>query len=294
MKLIAIGDNVVDIYVNQRLYYPGGNALNVAAYASMQGIAAEYMGIFGNDAYAAHVKQVLEKLQIPFSRSRCAAGENGYAMVALMDHDRQFLRSNQGGISKTTPWNFTPEDYAHIRQFDLIHTSCHSYIDDELASLRRHTSVPISYDFSGKWSHECFTVVCPNIDFAFFSAGDISKQALLDAHAEVMKNGCRLSIATMGSEGASIYDGTREYRSKPAPVRVQDTMGAGDAFLTAFLVQYLSLELAQNERIETAMRAAHAFAGHIIGLDGAFGHPHPYEPDQSCSNPLQSGEGGKR
>ena len=30
MKIICAGDNVVDCYVDQGVYYPGGNAVNVA------------------------------------------------------------------------------------------------------------------------------------------------------------------------------------------------------------------------------------------------------------------------
>ena len=57
MNVIGIGDNVVDKYVHTQTMYPGGNALNFAAYAAMLGHNAAYLGIFGNDAAAEHVKQ---------------------------------------------------------------------------------------------------------------------------------------------------------------------------------------------------------------------------------------------
>ena len=37
MNVIGIGDNVVDKYVHTQTMYPGGNALNFAAYAAMLG-----------------------------------------------------------------------------------------------------------------------------------------------------------------------------------------------------------------------------------------------------------------
>ena len=52
MNVIGIGDNVVDKYVHTQTMYPGGNALNFAAYAAMLGHNAAYLGIFGNDAAA--------------------------------------------------------------------------------------------------------------------------------------------------------------------------------------------------------------------------------------------------
>ena len=35
MKVIGIGDNVVDNYMHIRTLFPGGNALNFSVYASM-------------------------------------------------------------------------------------------------------------------------------------------------------------------------------------------------------------------------------------------------------------------
>lgn len=49
MKLIAVGDNVVDYYQDQETFYPGGNALNVAVLAKRLGHEASYIGIVGND-----------------------------------------------------------------------------------------------------------------------------------------------------------------------------------------------------------------------------------------------------
>ena len=43
MKIAAIGDNVIDRYLNKGVMYPGGNAVNVAAHASMLGAQAAYI-----------------------------------------------------------------------------------------------------------------------------------------------------------------------------------------------------------------------------------------------------------
>lgn len=47
MKVIGIGDNVVDKYEHRRVRYPGGNALNFSVYAAMLDASAAYLGIFG-------------------------------------------------------------------------------------------------------------------------------------------------------------------------------------------------------------------------------------------------------
>ena len=37
MKLIAVGDNVTDCYVDDNVYYPGGNAVNVVVKTKRDG-----------------------------------------------------------------------------------------------------------------------------------------------------------------------------------------------------------------------------------------------------------------
>ena len=52
MKLIALGDNVIDYYHNTQECFPGGNAVNVAVHAARLGAQAEYLGSLGDDKMA--------------------------------------------------------------------------------------------------------------------------------------------------------------------------------------------------------------------------------------------------
>ena len=72
MKVIGIGDNVVDDYTNLRTLFPGGNALNFSVYATMLGCEAAYLGVFGNDDAAAHVQRTLAELGVDNTRCRSA------------------------------------------------------------------------------------------------------------------------------------------------------------------------------------------------------------------------------
>lgn len=49
LRVLGLGDNVVDKYMHIRTMYPGGNALNFAVYAKMFGMEAGYLGVFGDD-----------------------------------------------------------------------------------------------------------------------------------------------------------------------------------------------------------------------------------------------------
>ena len=56
VRLLGIGDNVSDQYVHTNTMYPGGQALNVASFARLQGAQAGFLGAFGTDAPAEHIQ----------------------------------------------------------------------------------------------------------------------------------------------------------------------------------------------------------------------------------------------
>lgn len=98
VKVLGLGDNVCDIYLNERTMYPGGQAVNFAVYAGMLGVKSDFMGVFGNDAIAGHVKASLDAHSVGYSHCRSYAGENGFARVMIVDGDRVFKGSNKGGV----------------------------------------------------------------------------------------------------------------------------------------------------------------------------------------------------
>ena len=59
-----------------------------------------------------------------------------------------------------------------------------------------------------------------------------------------------------------------------------DTMGAGDALLTAFLVGYLSRKkegVEEKTAVKESLADAAQFAAQVCGIDGAWGYGVHYE-----------------
>ena len=156
IRVIGLGDNVVDYYLHTDTVYPGGNALNFAVYANMLGYESAYMGSFGDDENALHVYQTLKKLGISIEHCRFCIGENGCAPVNIVDGDRVFLGSNRGGVTKYHPIALSALDLAYLSRFDLVHTSIFSYIDSQLPKLKE-SGLRVSYDFSDQFSDELCT-----------------------------------------------------------------------------------------------------------------------------------------
>ncbi len=270
MKVIGVGDNVVDIYADIDTMFPGGNALNFAVYAKKLGFESAYLGVFGSDRAAEHVKAVLNELEIDISYCRTYEGENGYAVVDLVEGDRKFIGGNKGGVARDYPLNLSHDDLDYISQYDLVHSSCYSFIEEELYKLGE-LAAPISYDFSNEISSEYLKQVCPHIDFAFLSCGHLTEAETKDKLIEANNYGVSLSLGTRGAKGALTYVDNKFYSVAAKEIEPLDTLGAGDSLITVFLLELLRSGSKNEEVILRALDKGVEYAAETCQLLGAFG-----------------------
>ena len=125
-----------------------------------------------------------------------------------------------------------------MKQFDLIHTSIFSYIDAELPKLSA-AGIRISYDFSNYFDQEKLKEVCPYLWCACLSSSERSDEENVALAKETLSYGCHMVLITCGERGAMLAVGDHVFRQSPCLVQATDTMGAGDSFISAFLVSYL-------------------------------------------------------
>lgn len=287
LKVLGCGDNVVDRYLHSGLMYPGGNALNFAVYAKMLGADASFLGTFGTDAAGRHVRSVLDALAVPTSFCRVIDGENGHADVRVVDGNREFVFSNKGGVARENPLILQQAQLDYVAAFRLVHTSCYSHLDPQLPVLKNASSL-LSYDFSYRWQvSDLIEPIAPHLDFAALSAGDVGRDAGLAALQQVVSRGCGLALATFGPQGAVMYNGADYVSVLPQPANIVDTLGAGDAFITATLLSLLATGWTRGnppsaEVMAVAMDKGNRFAAEICGLNGAFGHAAPIVEGRSA------------
>ena len=282
VKVLGLGDNVCDVYLHTGIMYPGGQAVNFAAFAKKLGAKSDYMGVFGQDAVGEHIQASLDALGVGHSHCRSYKGENGFARVMLVDGDRVFKGSNRGGVLQEHPIYLDKTDKAYVDGFALVHTTNNGFTDALLPEL--HALSPlVSYDFSYRWNEEDRVErVCPYIDFAFLSSSDLSDEETKALCERLNKKGCSVVVATRGSKDATVYDGQQFYRQPPDYVTPVDTMGAGDSFATAMLVTLLKQMEEKNitdwsdpqvrqRLLPGALKAAAAFSAQTCLVNGAFG-----------------------
>lgn len=279
MRVVGIGDNVVDRYLSQGRMYPGGNALNVAVFARRAGARAAYIGALGDDAAGRLVLRALRAEDVDVTRVRVLPGANAYADVALVEGDRRFVGSSPG-VSHFTP---DDDDLDLLRGADLVHSSIYSGLE---VWVRAHCDdLPISFDFSDQLDRAVIAALAPGLACALFSGARLAPSEAEDLVRWTVALGARLALVTRGGGGVIACVDGRCWTQPAHPVEVVDTLGAGDAFLAAFLVAHL-----EGARPPEALTRGAAAAAAACAYYGAFGYGAPIDAAQML-DPIAVQEG---
>lgn len=269
MKLIAIGDNVTDCYVDEGVYFPGGNAVNVAVNCKRDGAEkVQYIGVFGNDDKARYIQQCLDEEGVFYERSRKVYAHSAQPKVYLKDGDRVFAGGPRESCQHLFSIKIVKEDIDVIKEFDICHTSCFSNLEYELPVLSEVCD--LSFDFSEEHKMDYLKKTCPYLTYAFFSGEGLSEEECKELLHEVSKLGTKIAGVTRGMKGSIFYDGKKFYHQGIKKVHATDTMGAGDSFIAGFLTS-----TGDGGTIEEALDYAAERSAYTCTMPGGFGHPHP-------------------
>ena len=263
ISLLGLGDNTVDVYVDQHVMFPGGNAVNVAVHTKRLGAEAGYLGCLGNDACAKLLFDSLSEEGIDLSRCRRIEAENAHARVGHRNGDRMFLGSTPGCRAAYT---LDADDFAYIAGFDMVHTSYCSDNDDAIPAIA-DAAKRLSYDFSNRTGQEKMARLAPFVDIAFVSFANQSDDACLDALRAIAAMGPRAAVMTRGDQGAVALVDDKFYRQAIVPTKVVDTLGAGDAFIAGFLRAFIA-----EETVSECLRLGAETAAQTCRSLGGFGH----------------------
>lgn len=241
IRMVGVGDNVVDCNYTTGIMYPGGNSLNFAVFGKQVGCDTAYAGVLGNDREARIIMNALEEQKIDISRCVTVEGETGRCGIHLINGDRIIKEENDAGVVKSHPLQITNDLLEYIKSFDIAHSSCFSHIEDQLHVIKE-AGVPVLYDFSDGWDEERIDEICPNIDIAFFSGKNLPDGKLKELLKRAVDiHGCMMAVTTIGLRGAIVYNGRKFYTKLPYDIsgKVIDTTGAGDSWIAAFISTYL-------------------------------------------------------
>jgi len=270
VRILGLGDNTVDTYVDAGLQYPGGNAVNVAVMTKRLGAATAYLGCFGSDEGGALLHHALDAEGVDISRIRVRAGPNARAYIGHVNGDRQFISSSPGVRAE---YSWDEEDFAYIASFDHVHTSIYSELGEALPRVAHHAA-SLSFDGSNRWTRDLLVEVLPHVRFAFLSGAEMHEAEALDVAQKCLALGPEAVVVTRGSEGSLAVNSHGAIHQAPKQTAVVDTLGAGDGFISGFLTTALA-----GASLETSMAQAAAFAALVCSWPGGFGHAAPWAGD---------------
>ena len=270
-RILGIGDNVVDCFLDRRIMYPGGQAMNIAVFSHMLGADSAYLGIFGSDEKSALNKSVLEHFGIEHGFCRYLKGDNAFAYVKTVDNERTFLWSNKGGVAKGIEWHFDDEaECRYIASFDYVFSDQNSNIEAALPELMR-LGPRIIFDFSRKFETDYLRLCAPYCYMAFLSTESLPEDEVIGKLKETASYGTEIAVATRGVRGSIALYRDNLYYQDSIPIEVKDTMGAGDSFEAGFIVSLMGSNSITGKEIQEALHRGAVMASHTCAMEGSFG-----------------------
>ncbi len=266
MRLLGVGDNVVDRYRELGTMFPGGNAVNVAVFAARLGAQAGYMGVVGDDDAGRIIQQSLAQEGVDTSLTSVVHGDNASADVSIVGTDRVFLGASKG-VALFEP---SEEQLAAMADYDVVHAGYAGSFLPHVAAMAERTRV--SFDFGTRLGIYEAKEALPHLYLAAFSSSHRSPEDSLALVKESVARGATYALATRGADGAYLASDRWIIHQQADRVQVVDTLGAGDAFIASVLVGLL----AGRDR-RSLLAAASAHAAQVCLAHGAFGYGAPFQ-----------------
>jgi len=278
-RLYSIGDNVVDRYLDKNIQYPGGNALNVAALAKRYGCECQYAGKIGDDTEGHWIRYALTQCGVGLDHAIFLANSSTKRCDVIHHNGERMFVGVDYGDHWPGPMRINDRLRDALNEADLIHFSCNAKLGNELSVLKNIKSF-VSYDFSSAEKYRSVAYlenVASNIDLAIFSEPDYDydrSRNLIEITQAFKVGHC---LITYGKSGQLYHHPCGiEVFNEGENIDIVDTMGAGDAYIAAFLVEgyrqgLFTLFSADRETITDVMRKATDFATANCLAEGSFG-----------------------
>jgi fructoselysine 6-kinase len=233
-RVVAIGDNVVDLYTNLGRGFPGGGAVNFAVHVARLGLSSGYVGMIGDDWRGRLLRESLEAEGVDVTYLRMTSGPTAVAHVRLQDGERTFIGADPG-----VRYQLRVDDTiaGYLMRASWIHTTLDGRMESEIAGWHA-AGLRVSFDYSHRATPDQLMLL-PYVDVAFFSGQKVGPDGAEAALHQLHARGAHLGVMTLGEHGSLAYDGANVYRQAAEPIEPLDTLGAGDAFMAGFVVSYL-------------------------------------------------------
>ena len=229
-KLIAVGDNCLDVYLSKDRMAVGGNALNVAVQWARRGFDARYFGVVGKDEEGDHILAAIGAAGLDPADVERRDGHTAVTLLRERGGDRRFLLEDLGVGLHSQP---DAKRMQALQEADWVHFGTNSSADLIRAALA--DGLPFSVDIST--AHDLLPLA--GIPLVFASGPEDRSHRILDLLDRLRAKGAKRTVVTCGKRGALYDDGTTIHEIGAEDIAVIDTCGAGDSFIASFIVDHM-------------------------------------------------------
>jgi fructokinase len=271
---------------------PGGSVANVTAAAAKLGLRTAFMGKVGHDQFGFFLKSVLDNLKVDTTGLRYS--DQVPTTLAFVHLDEQGDRSFSFYRNPGADIVYATEDidYNLIKNSRILHVSSLSLTNEpartatlQALQFAKNNGVQVSYDPNLRpplWKNlteakKQITSVLKYADILKLSHEELEfilgEVSLEEGTLELMNGGVSLIAVTLGPQGCFYRRGEIYGHINTYDIPVQDTTGAGDAFLGALLYRLCGygqdVQGLSKLEIETAVDFANAAGALTTNQKGA-------------------------
>jgi sugar/nucleoside kinase (ribokinase family) len=267
-----IGDLTIDKYVQSGEIRLGGAALNGAIWARKLGAKSSVVTTVGTDNPGREMIKKLKKEHISKTHLQIKHGNTSSIEINLNEKgERSYGVWDPGTLAN---YHLRPKDINYLIDMDAIVVTVYpqfAYILSELSLVKKNIPNPplVVINFGDlKEFHQDLSVieeVLPFADFCVFGLDKDADEGLINSLKAMARSGSAKMLITLASHGSLVYDGTTSYVQSAKQVSVVDTTGAGDSFLSAFVMSYLKSSATQE-----SLLVGTELASDVIGRLGAY------------------------
>lgn len=249
---------------------PGGAPANVAAAVAKFGGSSSMITKLGEDAFGEFLIEKLIEANVQTDKIyRTNEANTGLAFVSLREdgeRDFSFYRNPSSDLLLSEDeiednW-FKQGDILHFCSVDLVESQM-KYAHVKAIDIAKASGAIISFDPNVRlplWNHpeQCRATILEFIPKAHLIKISDEELEFITGIANIEEaiqslfvGDVKAVIFTKGSQGADLYLKDKKFESTGYAVNVQDTTGAGDAFIGGFLYQLLVKNVTQQSLEET-------------------------------------------
>ena len=278
VNVICFGEALWDVLPSMRSV--GGAPLNVAYHLRKLGVRAWPMSGVGNDPLGEELKSQIKGWGLP-SDLVCSVAdrETGRSLVTVVEGEPDF------NVLRDVAWDYikVPEEwpvecqpvdalvFGSLAQRSAQNRSALDVMFETMPAALKVLDVNLrdAYD-----DYEQIWALVRSADLVKLNDGEV--QALMQttatrANAEdcarsfQRQAGCETVCVTMGPQGAGLLRNDQWHWVDAVPVKVRDTVGAGDSFLAGLIYGLLTTQ----EDATVSLRRSAALASFVASSDGA-------------------------